>query len=224
MPAEQLILCHHSSVSILISLFFFFKKKDNLQLWSETLPLTHSRDIAAGFCATVPPKPMSPQWVCSPVACCTAVIEAAPKCRSLSASSHRVRKLCTDVSQVDNPGGARGLRDDCHWQTPTNYRLKSGRAGRLLCCIQGLQRRYEFGILSTCIHTRMVWYKPLYIAYVTLILAYIQTPNIKKKSYGSSRTCGKLFKPQYFLQPSNTGFGCWSRKTSNQRIMTEMSC
>lgn len=40
-----------------------------------------------------------------------------------------------------------GLRDDCHRQTPTNYRLKSGRAGRLLCCIQRLRGRWELGKL-----------------------------------------------------------------------------
>lgn len=46
---------------------------------------------------------------------------------------------CED--KVENPEGPGGFRDGCHWQTPTNYlpAEKSGRAGRLLCCIQVLQ-------------------------------------------------------------------------------------
>lgn len=92
---------------------------DNLWLWGETIPLTHSRDIAAGLRATVPPSSL--QWVRSPVACCTEVIETAPKCRSVSAPSHRAVTKRADFRQVDNPAGAQGLEG---WLSPAeNERL-----------------------------------------------------------------------------------------------------
>lgn len=58
---------------------------------SGSLPRTHSRDIAAGFGATVPPKPTSPDGVCSRLLRRAAISSRGRrKWRLLPASSHGV--------------------------------------------------------------------------------------------------------------------------------------
>lgn len=93
------------------------------------LPLTHSSDIVAGFCATVPPKPMSVSEFAAQLPV------AQPSFRPLSSvgfasrfMATRNKTKCADVRQVGNPQDPDRL-----WQRATNnYWLKSGGVGRLL--------------------------------------------------------------------------------------------
>lgn len=80
---------------------------DELRLSTETLPRTHSRDIAAGFCATVPPKPMSPlsEFAAQvPVAHQSLLLLLLLLQRVAHFPPHRIRSYRTSV-QTRAPGG-----------------------------------------------------------------------------------------------------------------------
>lgn len=108
---------------------------------------TSRRDLAQQF----PPTPSSPQWVCSPFACCTAVIfffAGVSQMFPPSPASHRVARRWKTVRRGGLSGVGRlpeGLRDD--GKERLNYRLKSGTAGRLFWDVQG--RRCKVGIWRT---------------------------------------------------------------------------
>lgn len=132
-----------------------------MQQWSESLPLTHSRDIAAGFSATVPPKADEPSVSLQPSCLlhsshlgCTYVSFTF---RFIAPCNNKING--TDVSQVGTREAPGGLKDDCHCQRATNYRLKSGRVGRLL-----LHSRTE---LNVGVYSFMYGW----LAYVTIHLA-----------------------------------------------------
>lgn len=87
--------------------FYFYGPTET----SRSLPRTHRRDIAAGFGATVPPKPTSPDGVCSRVGRCAAIFSRERrKWRFPMASSHGVTSHLVRA-RWSAPG--RGSR---HWQ------------------------------------------------------------------------------------------------------------
>lgn len=134
-------MCYHSSFSTPIS--FLFKKKKRKKRDNPKWDLTSDTQQGhrSGILCNSSSKADEPSVSLQPS--CTALIQPeSRKYRLLSPFITPCHERCATIL-----GGPEGLRDDRHWQRPTNYRLKSGRAGRLLCSIQGLQ--WKVGILKT---------------------------------------------------------------------------
>lgn len=149
---------YHAVTSLLLtSLIFHFMPPhfyENKATNSFPLPLTHSRDIAARFGATVSSDAGEPSVSLQPSCLLhrchfffffARVSQMFPP----SAASHRVARRWKTVRREGELCGVgrlpEGLRDD--GKERLNYRLKSGTAGRLFWGVQG--RRRKVGIWRT---------------------------------------------------------------------------
>lgn len=118
---------------------------------TQTLPLTHSRDIAAGFGATVSSDACEPSVSLQPSCLLHSCHFFPPECRKCF---HRPPRhiVSPGDGRLSAEGGLygvgrlpEGLRDD--GKKRLNYRHKSGTAGRLFWGVQG--RRRKVGIWRT---------------------------------------------------------------------------
>lgn len=149
---------HKESVVNSISLFLSYSLKRNLQ-WEARPYLWHTAGTSQRGCVQ---QFLQSRWAFSEFA---AQLPVAPQTFRLLLDVayfplHPAVSLKKNAQMWARWVSPEGLKDDCQRQTPTNYRLKSVGAGRLLCCIQRLQGRWELAKLR---NKRVSLHGPVYI-------------------------------------------------------------